>query len=145
MPHRSTDDKRHVVLNSMPEYDASEPFKAEMDRYDRLFQMRDTVLVALENARNEKLIGKSLEAKVTVNCKDDDTLGFLASFGAELADIFIVSDVALAKGECAEGEVISASVARADGEKCARCWKHSVSAIALDGEFVCPRCKSILG
>ena len=145
MPHRSTDDKRHVVLNDMPEYDAAEPFKAEMDRYDRLFEMRDTVLFALETARNDKLIGKSLEAKVTVNCKDDDTLGFLASFGDELDDIFIVSAVSLAKGECADGEVISASVDRADGEKCARCWKHSVSAIALDGEFVCPRCKAILG
>ncbi len=145
MPHRSADDKRHVILNAMPEYDAAEPFKAEMDRYDRLFELRDTVLFALETARNDKLIGKSLEAKVTVNCKDDDTLGFLASFGEELADIFIVSSVALAKGATAEGEVISATVARADGEKCARCWKHSVSAIALDDEFVCPRCKAILG
>ena len=145
MPHRSTDDKRHVLLNPIPEYDAAEPFKAIMDRYDRLFEMRDTVLVALENARNEKLIGKSLEAKVTVSCADDDTFGFLASFGDELADVFIVSAVELAKGETAEGEMIAAAVARADGEKCARCWKHSVSAIALDGEFVCPRCKSILG
>ena len=145
MPHRSTDDKRHVILNDMPEYDAAEPFKAIQERYDRLFEMRDTVLIALENARNEKLIGKSLEAKVTVKCADDDTLGFLASFGDELADIFIVSSVSLTKGETAEGEVISATVDRADGEKCARCWKHSVSAIAFDGEFVCPRCKSILG
>ena len=145
MPHRSTDDKRHVILNDMPEYDAAEPFKDVMERYDRLFEMRDTVLVALENARNAKEIGKSLEAKVTVTCADDDTLGFLASFGEELADIFIVSSVSLAKGEVAEGETISAAVARADGEKCARCWKHSTSAIALDGEFVCPRCKAILG
>ena len=145
MPHRSTDDKRHVLLNAMPEYDATEPFKAIEERYERLFEMRDTVLVALENARNAKVIGKSLEAKVTVKCADDDTLGFLASFGEELADIFIVSSVSLAKGEVAEGETVSADVARADGEKCARCWKHSTSAIALDGEFVCPRCKAILG
>ncbi|MBQ9116741.1 MAG: class I tRNA ligase family protein, partial [Clostridia bacterium] len=145
MPHRSTDDKRHVLLNDMPEYDAAEPYKAEMERYDRLFQMRDTVLFALESARNAKLIGKSLEAKVTVKCADDDTMGFLASFGEELADIFIVSSVSLAKGECEEGQSIAAEVAKADGEKCARCWKHSVSAVELDGEFVCPRCKSILG
>ncbi|MBR2460692.1 MAG: isoleucine--tRNA ligase [Clostridia bacterium] len=145
MPHRSSDDKRHVLLNDMPAYDAAEPMKEIEERYDRLFDMRDTVLFALENARNAKLIGKSLEAKVTVKCADDDTLGFLASFGEELADVFIVSAVSLAKGECADGQSIEVNVSRAEGEKCARCWKHSVNAISFDGEFVCPRCKAILG
>lgn len=144
MPHRSSDDKRHVLLNDMPKYNAELPYGDIEARYDRLFDMRDTVLVALENARNAKLIGKSLEAKVTVVCSDDDTLGFLASFGDELADIFIVSDVALTKGEVAEGEVISAVVERAEGEKCVRCWKQALDAVNVEGQFVCPRCYRII-
>ena len=129
----------------MPVYDAAEPWKAVEERYDRLFDMRDTVLFALENARNAKLIGKSLEAKVSVACSDAETLSFLTSFGEELADVFIVSAVSLGEGETADGELISVSVDRADGEKCARCWKHSTETIEIDGEYICPRCKKILG
>ena len=145
MPHVKTDDVRNVVLNLMPEYDASEPFAKEEEKYERLFELRDTALSALEVARAGKLIGKSLEAKVTVTA-DGETYDFLSSFDSdELSDVFIVSKTVLVKGTPENGEAISVKVEKADGEKCARCWKHSEDAIAVDGEFVCPRCKRILG
>ena len=145
MPHVKTDDVRNVVLNLMPEYDASEPFAKEEEKYERLFELRDTALSALEVARAGKLIGKSLEAKVTVTA-DGETYDFLNSFDSdELSDVFIVSKTVLVKGAPENGEAISVKVEKADGEKCARCWKHSDEAIAIDDEFVCPRCKRILG
>ena len=145
MPHVKTDDVRNVVLNLMPEYDASEPFAKEEEKYERLFEMRDIALSALEVARSEKLIGKSLEAKVTVTADGADH-DFLSSFDSEeLSDVFIVSKTVLVKGKPENGEAISVKVDKADGQKCARCWKHSEEATAIDDEFICPRCKRILG
>ena len=145
MPHVKTDDVRNVVLNLMPEYDASEPFAKEEEKYERLFGLRDIALSALEVARTEKLIGKSLEAKVTITADGAD-YDFLSSFNRdELNDVFIVSGTELVKGTPENGQTISVKVAKADGEKCARCWKHSAEAVEVEGEYVCPRCKKILG
>ncbi len=143
MPHLSTDDVRNVLLNDMPEYDESEAFSDIEAKYDSLFAMRDEVLSALEVARASKIIGKSLEAKVeyTVN---KDTYKWLSEFGEDvLSDIFIVSQTKLVDG----GDITqnNVKVMPADGEKCARCWKHSEGAIEVDGEHICPRCKRILG
>ena len=145
MAHVESDDVRNVLLNDMPEIREDGYFAAEEERYEKLFELRDSVLSALEVARAQKLIGKSLEAKVVITADGAD-FDFLSSFTAdELSDVFIVSGTELVKGAVAEGEVISVEVAEADGEKCARCWKHSAEAYEVDGEYLCPRCKEILG
>jgi isoleucyl-tRNA synthetase len=143
MAHVESDDVRNVLLNDMPVYDAGEPFKAEEERYERLFELRDEVLSALEVARAGKLIGKSLEAKVIITA--DSEYEFLASFTeAELSDVFIVSATELVKGDVSGEGKLSVEVQVAEGEKCARCWKHSVDATPVDGEHLCPRCKRIV-
>jgi isoleucyl-tRNA synthetase len=145
MAHVEGEDVRNVLLNDMPMYDASEPFAKEEARYEKLFALRDTVLFALEGARASKLIGKSLEAKVVITA-NKSTYDFLNSFDKdELSDVFIVSGTALVEGAVADGQEISVEVAKADGNKCARCWKHSVDAVEVDGEYICPRCGKILG
>ena len=145
MAHTEADDARNVLLNDMPVYDASEPFAAEEARYEKLFELRDAVLSALEVARAGKLIGKSLEAKVVITA-EGETYEFLSGFDRdELSDVFIVSGTEVREGAVAADEVITVSVSEADGEKCARCWKHSSSATEVDGEYICPRCKQILG
>jgi isoleucyl-tRNA synthetase len=144
MAHVQGDDVRNVLLNDMPMYDAAEPFAAEEAKYEKLFELRDTVLFALEGARASKLIGKSLEAKVVITA-DGETYDFLDGFDRdELSDVFIVSGTELVKGATQGDEKISVQVAKADGNKCARCWKHSTEAIEVDGEYICPRCKAIL-
>ena len=143
MPHLSTDDARNVLLNDMPEYDECEKFAEVEAKYDALFAMRDEVLSALEVARASKVIGKSLEAKVEYSVHKD-AYKWLSELGEDvLSDIFIVSQTKLVNGgDKLESDV---KVMPADGEKCARCWKHSVDAIEVDGEHICPRCKKILG
>ena len=104
-------------------------------RWERIFSIRDEVLKTLEDSRNQKVIGSSLEAKVVVSA-DSDTYEFLGSYLPELRYIFIVSQVELSKGDS-----LKISVARADGEKCERCWNYSVR-IGESQEFptVCERC-----
>jgi isoleucyl-tRNA synthetase len=90
------------------------------------------VLKALEEARQEKLIGTSLEARVRLQ-------GY-RGFEAELPSVFIVSQVALE-----EGDDLRAVIERADGVKCERCWKYS-TAVGQDDEFptVCDSCSDAL-
>lgn len=106
---------------------------------------------ALEIARAEKRVGKSLEAKITLYVKDADTLALLREFGKELETVFIVSGVTLSEEEApasahTEGESgLGILVEPADGCKCDRCWSYSTEGETTeDGGFLCARCKAIL-
>jgi isoleucyl-tRNA synthetase len=58
--------------------------------------------------------------------------------------VFIVSSVAVARGDSAAG--VQPSVTRAVGEKCPRCWRF-VTEIVADGEMagLCLRCADAVG
>jgi isoleucyl-tRNA synthetase len=103
--------------------------------WERLFAIRDDVLKALEEARNEKRIGSSLEAKVILTA-DKETTRFLLPFYEDLRYVFIASQV-----EVREDEPAGVRIEKADGAKCERCWNYSVRV----GEYekyptVCERC-----
>jgi isoleucyl-tRNA synthetase len=104
-------------------------------RYTRLFEIRSVVTKALEEARNAKLIGAGLEAKVEI-AADAETRNFLTSFGDDLRFLFIVSGV-----ELTDGAALSVKVSRADGEKCERCWNYTTD-VGLDDRYpgACARC-----
>jgi isoleucyl-tRNA synthetase len=97
------------------------------------------VLKALEEARQAKLIGKSLEARVRITVPGDD-IAVLEAHAAALPELFIVSQVELEPGETA-----LVTVERAAGEKCERCWKYS-TAVGEDERFptVCDTCSAAL-
>lgn len=101
-----------------------------------LFEVRDEVLRALEEARVAKQIGSSLQAKVTLTASGD-TLALLRQHEAYLRYIFIVSQVELLEGT----GPLSLSVSTADGEKCERCWNYS-TLVGQSEKFptVCERC-----
>jgi isoleucyl-tRNA synthetase len=110
-----------------------------LTRWERVFAIRDEVLKALEEARNAKQIGSSLEAKVLLTA-DAETTRFLLDYFEQLRYIFIVSQV-----EVHEGDSLKVEVLNADGMKCDRCWNYSVRV----GEFekyptVCERCAAAL-
>lgn len=107
--------------------------------WERIFAIRDEVLKALEEARNAKQIGSSLEAKVVLTT-DAETTRFLIDYYEQLRYIFIVSQV-----EVREGDSLSVEVLTAEGAKCERCWNYSIRV----GEFekypgVCERCNEAL-
>jgi isoleucyl-tRNA synthetase len=106
--------------------------------WDRLFEIRDEVLRALEEARVAKQIGSSLEAKVTLSAPGD-TLALLQAHEADLRYIFIVSQVELVDG------AQSIKVSRAEGEKCERCWNYSTRVGESERyPTVCERCVAAL-
>ncbi len=122
----------HLALLPEPEEVASGLPAVTLAEWDRLMEVRDVVLKALEEARQAKLIGTSLEARVRLQ-------GY-KGFEAQLPSVFIVSQVVLEPGE-----ELKAVIERADGVKCERCWKYS-TAVGQDAEFptVCDSCSAAL-
>jgi isoleucyl-tRNA synthetase len=107
--------------------------------WERIFSIRDEVLKALEEARNAKQIGSSLEAKVVLTT-DKETTRFLIPYFEDLRYIFIVSQT-----EVHEGEAFGVQIQKADGAKCERCWNYSVR-VGESEKYptVCERCLAAL-
>ena len=113
---------------------------ALVDRWEKLIEIRDAVNAALEVKRQDKTIGTSLGAKVTLKAAGERGR-LLQSVRDELPMLFIVSDVTL-ETIAQEGDVLDVSVEKADGEKCPRCWRIVPSTSADTG--LCDRCTGAL-
>ena len=123
MPHDKSRNGESPLFNEIPQPNFIEADSEFIAKWDRIHSVRYDVQKALELARNEKIIGKPLEAKVSLYA-DGELYDFLKSVEAQLPEIFITSSVTVENGE---GEVkgLSVTVSKADGEKCERCWKFS--------------------
>ncbi|MCL2109060.1 MAG: isoleucine--tRNA ligase [Oscillospiraceae bacterium] len=137
LPHYKSDNLDSVVFNQMPTaiagIEADEIFTA---KWDKIRGIRDLVLAALEQKRNEKIIGKSLEAKVILTGGED-----LTALLPELTASCIVSQVEYRKG----GENLEVTVEKADGEKCSRCWIYATS-VGQNAKHpeLCARCSHVV-
>ena len=152
LPHRDTDNAESVFLNDLPSFRDEYSFKAIEDKYEAMFAYRDDVMKALELARADKKIGKSLDAHVVIyGAADNDAMKHFAEFASELPEIFMTSGATLSNDAApatafAETEHgIAVDVLPAKGEKCVRCWistehpEHDE-----DGQVLCARCKKAL-
>ena len=147
MPHRSTDDTRNVLLNQMPEnFDTYALDDAAMEKWNVIMKLRQDVNGVLEKARADKRIGKALEAHVTLSTQDKALKTSCAD--VNLAEICIVSSCTWDQpedgAEVASGvnfPALTIGVSEAKGEKCPRCWMHSLNA---DANGLCPRCAAVV-
>jgi isoleucyl-tRNA synthetase len=120
---------------------------ARLARWAGLLDVRAEVNKVLEEARAAKQLAASLEAAVTIR-GEERALAPLRAFDAlssvfpgNLANLFIVSRVVL---EEAAGP-LAASVARAAGGKCERCWTWSERVGTLAAHpGVCERCAEVV-
>jgi isoleucyl-tRNA synthetase len=109
-----------------------------------LRSVRDEVLKALEEARNNKLIGTGLEAQVHLAAADP-IYSVLARYADELRYLFIVSVVKVMQAAGNGTGSVHVEVKKADGLKCERCWNYSTH-VGEDKAYptVCERCSAVL-
>nr|WP_275899554.1 isoleucine--tRNA ligase [Bacillus piscicola] len=140
----------HVQLTDMPEHAAvSEDERRLSRKWDQVMAVRDDVLKALEKARNEKVIGKSLTAEIILY-PDADWKSLLENAG-DLAKLFIVSkagiggDKQTAPASAETFEHTAVEVRPAEGETCARCWTVSET-VGNDEDHpdLCEKCAEIV-
>jgi len=131
-------EQESVHLTQMPEVQEDLVDTELAERWTELSNVRSFVLKALEEARRDRLIGNSLEAKVIVK-SGPDTHRLLESFGPLLPSVFIVSQVEFFADTDVEEPAIS--VLKAAGAKCVRCWNYRMS-VGQDPDYpdICERC-----
>ncbi|OFZ20622.1 MAG: isoleucine--tRNA ligase [Bdellovibrionales bacterium GWB1_55_8] len=126
-----------VFLASYPDLEELRSWKNESveTAFTGIWQVRETVLKVLEDARREKVIGHPREARVKVTAPAE-TIAKLGSTREELSRIFLVSEL-----ELAPGSETRAEVSRAAGQKCARCWVYSQNVgKSTEHPELCDRC-----
>lgn len=120
------------------------------ERWDRLYEIRDEVLKALEIARNEKVIGNSLEAAAHLYTYSSGELyDFLIGFGeSAMQTTLIVSEVEISPAEPPDEAFhsqqipgLAVVILKASGKKCERCWNwRSTVGHFDDHPTICDRC-----
>ena len=118
---------------------------AQMQEWATLRNVRDQVLKVLEEARNQKQVGKSLEAQVKLTASDS-LYPVLERHKDDLRYLFIVSAVTLERSPSGNGTGgLGVEVSKADGEKCERCWNYSTH-VGEDPAYptICERCAPVL-
>jgi isoleucyl-tRNA synthetase len=105
------------------------------DQVEELLRLRAVIGQAIEHARQEKLIGNSLDAKVVLNSNSDVTTRISKE---ELEEFFILSDLTVQ-----HSDEPSAVVTKTPYRKCARCWRHRPTVGAsITHPDLCDRCES---
>ena len=102
-----------------------------------LLRLRSVIGQGIERARQEKLIGNTLEARVVLHSDSDVTKKITQE---ALEEFFIVSDLTIQQAKEA-----SASVTKTPYTKCARCWRHRLTVGASKAHpDLCDRCESVV-
>ncbi|HZB88538.1 MAG TPA: isoleucine--tRNA ligase [Terracidiphilus sp.] len=138
----------HLALFPKPEEIFAGEIRGILENWKTLFSIRDVAMRMLEEARQEKTIGKALEADVTIYASHDD-INILQQYAHALKEFINVSRVSLVDETTpSKGLVITvprAEVNPATGHKCARCWNF-MPEVADYGiwQNVCTRCSTAL-
>lgn len=130
-----------VHLGHFPEFKERWLEPGLLEEWRVLISLREKVLKELERAREEQLIGNSLEAQVLIK-PSRAQFEILKKYEEELASLFIVSSVKLLS---LEGKNLEIKIERAPGRKCERCWNYSLSVgKSKDYPQFCMRCVRVV-
>ena len=147
MPHGKDADTGSVLYNDIPSVWDDYTFTPEQERkWSNLLALRNDVNKALELARAQKIVGKPLDAAVTLYISQTAKAPFAEIAGEDLEQLFIVSQVTVVDGEgagypSAEFPGVTVAVEASQAPKCVRCWCHDEH-VGQDAEHpeLCPRC-----
>lgn len=144
MPHTKTENTESVMLDFYPEVNKEWDNPELAEKWEKVMYYKELVAKKLEEARTEKVIGHSLNAKVTLYAKPEEYT-FLQENKEILMTVFIISDLQIEKDNRKEGDKVGVKVEMAEGEKCERCWMYSTT-VGEDKEnpTICHRCSQNL-
>jgi isoleucyl-tRNA synthetase len=124
-----------IHLQDFPE--TQDRGRKAIDQVEELLRLRGIIGQAVERARQEKLTGNTLEARVVLNSDSDVTENIPKE---ELEEFFIVSDLTIHQAKEA-----SASVTKTSYEKCARCWRYRPTVGTSKAHpDLCDRCETVV-
>ncbi len=132
----------HLALFPTPESIYPEDPTTLLAEWKQLFAVRDRALLVLEEARQEKRIGKALEAELEIAASGEQ-LRLLEKHAGGLKEILNVSRVVVI--EATGGDGLAVKALPATGAKCNRCWNFMPEVADYGAwENVCGRCREAL-
>jgi isoleucyl-tRNA synthetase len=115
-------EEAHIQLMDWPSVGMIGDFSNEEREFDALLSVKTKVNEQLEQARQSKLIGQSLDAKAIIEISSKDKMFSLLQKHEEiLPEVFIISQVEIR--EIASDGQCSVKITTASGERCPRSWK----------------------
>ena len=142
MPHLDSENVESVMLTTypelVPEYDNIEI----REKWAKIVKIKEEVAKEIEKARVEKIVGHSLNAKITIFI-ENPLYSFIKENQELLKTVFIVSDLEVEEKQ--GNKELEIKVVQADGEKCERCWMYSTT-VGEDKEnpTICHRCSEVM-
>lgn len=135
----AAEEKESVFLSEWPDYKS---FKspALLEKWEKIFSIREQVLKGLEEKRAKSELGSSLEAEVVLNFSNPEDYKLFKEAEDVLREVFIVSGVYVK-----EKDKFSIEIKKSEGNKCPRCWNYRYD-LGEDDKFseVCSRCAKAL-
>ena len=139
VPECQKDGLESILLSNWPKAKAEWNNPKLEEDFVKILKAREVVTRAIEPLRADKKVGSSLEVAVYVSVKDNSVL---KADEDELCNIFITSQAYVTdeKPSCVLNEYkeddYTVWVTKAEGEKCARCWKYR----KLNSDGICEEC-----
>jgi isoleucyl-tRNA synthetase len=150
------------IWENLPDYDGKEKSvhmalfpnvkpdymnKTVADEWNTLVRIKGEVSKAIEIARQEKVVGHSLDSRIDIFAPEK-LRSLLESYPEDIKALFIVSEVNVLDEdkinnsyESTEFEGLKIGVAKAHGQKCERCWNYSMTVGGNpDYPTICERC-----
>lgn len=140
---QKTEKLKSIHLENWPQIKKSWFNESLVEEIENIFRVRDKVNEKLEKARQDKLLGQSLDAQVLISgSSEDSTFKLLKKYENLLPEFFIVSQVNLKENAGNELEII---VKQAEGVRCPRSWRWVPYLVTVENfGDVSPRCKDAL-
>ena len=144
MVHTEQEQVESVMLTEYPKENAKYDNQELTQKWEEILKLKDIVAKELENARIEKIIGHSLNAKVTIYAEEKQ-YEFLKENMELLRTVFIISDIEVLENERKDEVKLGVKVEQAPGEKCERCWMYSTT-VGEDKEnpTICHKCSEAI-
>ncbi len=130
-----------VHEETMPEINENFDNKEIIEKFENILELREKISKRLEEARKNKIIGHSLDAKVIITFSKEKDFLFYEKIYDELKMLLITSQLSIQLDTNLSD--IDIKVERASGEKCQRCWKYDDS-VSNDKDKICFRCRKVI-
>ena len=144
MPKVDKDSVESVMLTDYPTVNKEYENEELRTKWEKIVDIKEIVSKKLEEARAEKIIGHSLNAKVVLYA-EGNLYEFIKDNLKLLQSVFITSGLEVEENQRNAEVKLGVKVEQAEGEKCERCWMYSTT-VGDDKEnpTICHRCSEVL-
>ncbi len=133
-----------VMLTDYPTVNDKYENKELREKWEKIVDIKEIVSKKLEEARAQKIIGHSLNAKVILYA-EGNLYNFIRDNLKLLQSVFIISMLEVEENKRDAEVKLGVKIEQAEGKKCERCWMYSTT-VGEDKEHptICNRCSKVL-